>query len=288
MPADPSGDDRGMTAVRAWEGGVSQARAGKDPMPANPAGGRGDRVMLALLFGNSSQGDGEKHGNAVAAASGFYLLDGARPQTVVSLHDSIRLFLPREEVARLLGNDPTGGGCRHLPTTPMGEVLKIHLVALAEHDPLLAAPAAALCTSATVSLALAFLAQSGTMEAARDTDARLFDEACRYVDAYLHDPRLTAAGMAQVLGCSRTRLYRVFAERGWSVAAYARDQRLRRSRRLLRDTRMSIGEVALRCGYGDLPAFGKAFKRRFDLSPGEWRRMVASAARPVVGKRPGT
>lgn len=256
---------------------------------ADPAEGRGDRVTLVLLLGNRSAGRRESQGAAGDAGSGFYLLDCERPQAVIPLHDSMRVLLPRENVMRLLGDNPAGdGGCRHLPATPMGEVLRAHLVALAQYDPPLAASAARFCANATVNMALAFLAQFETTEPAPDSDALLFDEACRHIDAYLHDPHLTASGVAQALGCSRTRLYRVFAGREWSVAAYARDQRLRRSRRLLRDTRMSIGEVALRCGYGDLPAFGKAFKRRFDRSPGEWRRMATSSARPREGEGPGT
>lgn len=104
-----------------------------------------------------------------------------------------------------------------------------------------------------------------------DADAQLFAAACAHIDAQLGDPQLTVEAVAQVLQCSRTRLYQVFAERNLSVAGYARDQRLARSRLLLGDARLGIGEIALHCGYGDLPAFSKAFKRRFGMAPGEWR-----------------
>jgi len=112
---------------------------------------------------------------------------------------------------------------------------------------------------------------AGSGHAGLDADARLFAAACRHIDAHLGDPLLTAESLAQALHCSRTRLYQVFAERRLSVARYARGQRLERSRMLLRDLRLGIGEIALHCGYGDLPAFSKAFKRRFGMAPGEWR-----------------
>ena len=115
------------------------------------------------------------------------------------------------------------------------------------------------------------------MEAGPDADARLFAAACAHIDAQLGDPQLTVEAVAQALHCSRTRLYQVFAERKLSVAGYARDQRLARSRVLLGDARLGIGEIALHCGYGDLPAFSKAFKRRFGMAPGEWRAVRVGA-----------
>jgi methylphosphotriester-DNA--protein-cysteine methyltransferase len=33
----------------------------------------------------------------------------------------------------------------------------------------------------------------------------------------------------------------------------------------------SLGTLAFECGYSDLSAFGKAFRRRFGMSPSEWR-----------------
>ena len=38
---------------------------------------------------------------------------------------------------------------------------------------------------------------------------------------------------------------------------------------------MNTGDVAQHCGYGDLPAFSKAFRREYGLSPGEWRNEAA-------------
>ena len=55
------------------------------------------------------------------------------------------------------------------------------------------------------------------------------------------------------------------------MAAHLRELRLLRSRALLRDAKLSISEVAVHSGYGDLPAYSKAFKRRFDMAPSEWR-----------------
>ena len=163
---------------------------------------------------------------------------------------------------------------RRLPETPLGHILKATLLATTQNAMALDAQAAAAAMDASNRLALACLAQFAKPDAAPDLDTLLFDGACRYIETHLDDPTLSVERVAHALRCSRTRLYRVFAERGLSVATHARDLRLAHSRTLLRDARLSIGDIALYCGYGDLPAFGKAFKRRFGTSPGEWRHAL--------------
>lgn len=48
--------------------------------------------------------------------------------------------------------------------------------------------------------------------------------------------------------------------------------RMQLARRWLQDDRLSVGEVAERCGYSSSPAFAKAFKRETGVGPGECRR----------------
>ncbi|WP_209023621.1 helix-turn-helix transcriptional regulator [Sphingopyxis italica] len=77
--------------------------------------------------------------------------------------------------------------------------------------------------------------------------------------------------------CSRASLYRLFEQRGLSVGEHIRAVRLNHGRALLRDPRLGIGDIALRCGYDDLSAFGKAFRRRFGMTPRDWRMMIDTA-----------
>src|SRR3546814_4060534 len=85
---------------------------------------------------------------------------------------------------------------------------------------------------------------------------------------------LTADAIARAIGCSRASLYRLFEQRGLAVAEHVRAVRLNHSRTLLRDPRLGIGDIALRCGYDDLSAFGKAFRRRFGMTPRDWRQSI--------------
>lgn len=73
----------------------------------------------------------------------------------------------------------------------------------------------------------------------------------------------------------RAGLYRMFERRGLAVADRIRIARLNHACALMRDPTLDIGEVALRCGDADLSAFGKAFGRRFGMTPRDWRTTLA-------------
>lgn len=235
---------------------------------------RSDQIMLSLFLGGRSQGLHCGHEDIVDAASGFHLIDCQIPiRTVAQPHESIHLLLPRAKVCPLLGKHPAGDGraLRHLPETPLGDILKAHLLATTQHCMALEPDAAQQAMATVNALALAYLAQFSDDVAFRQSEGALFDAACRYIDAHLDDSRLTVEVIAAALRCSRTRLYRVFAGHGLSVAGHVRDRRLLRSRELLRRPAVRIGDIAAYCGYGDLPAYGKAFKRRFGMTPREYR-----------------
>jgi AraC family transcriptional regulator len=51
------------------------------------------------------------------------------------------------------------------------------------------------------------------------------------------------------------------------------EQRLKVAKELLKFSTMPMVEIAARCGFADQAAFIRAFKRTFEVTPGEWRRM---------------
>src|SRR3546814_6963034 len=93
-------------------------------------------------------------------------------------------------------------------------------------------------------LALTFLEGFNTSledERKRIGDAH-FASACRLIEAQRGDAGLTADTIAQAIGCSRASLYRLFEQRGLSVAEHIRAVRLNHGRALLRDPRLGIGD----------------------------------------------
>ena len=131
------------------------------------------------------------------------------------------------------------------------------------------------------------------MQFLRAGEATHRDEAHGFSRA-LSDPRLARAisavhanperqwnvdRLAAVAGMSRSR----FAHRfnllvGLAPMAYLTNWRMTRARQLLRQPGLEMAEVAERCGYQSVPAFGRRFASIFGIGPGEWRKRQRAAA----------
>ncbi len=93
-------------------------------------------------------------------------------------------------------------------------------------------------------------------------------------------PRLAAR-----LGITDRHLRRVFqATWGVSPIDYAQTQRLLHAKRLLADTDLPIGEVALAAGFGSLRRFNDLFQRRYRLAPQDLRRARTGSPRNEAGR----
>lgn len=90
----------------------------------------------------------------------------------------------------------------------------------------------------------------------------------------LDDGGLTIASVAERNGLSPKQVQRLFERTGTTFTEYVLDQRLLYARRLLATPvgrQQKIATVAYSAGFGDLSYFNRAFRRRFDMTPSEWR-----------------
>ena len=74
---------------------------------------------------------------------------------------------------------------------------------------------------------------------------------------------------------STRQLHRAFAEASTTVGRPVRRRRLEHGQRELCDPRLAdltVTDVALRCGFGDLATFSRAFKDAFHEPPSTFRR----------------
>lgn len=91
------------------------------------------------------------------------------------------------------------------------------------------------------------------------------------MEARIDDPE-AASVTAKAVGLSPRRLESLFRTAlGTTPAAHALDLRLQAARRMLTDTRHPIAEVALRTGFSSPSTLSRAFRARFDQSPGSLR-----------------
>ncbi|MBR6403400.1 MAG: AraC family transcriptional regulator [Eubacterium sp.] len=78
--------------------------------------------------------------------------------------------------------------------------------------------------------------------------------------------------IAYVCGLNRSYLTRLFKEAtGYTIQQYLMIYRMKVAMRLLKETEMSIQEIATSVGYGDTFTFSKAFKRHLGMSPSDYR-----------------
>lgn len=216
--------------------------------------------------------------------TGLTLFDCDRAATTFSTdYEVAYLALPRRVVmAAMGGQDPTSGGAalRLLPQHGLVSLLQAHMRAMAAHGSSLDRYESGVATKTATALAVAFLGQlSRTRPEEIEHQDAFYLAAQRYIELNCWRYDLTADGIAAAIGCSRAHLYRLFANRDQTVAGVLRDVRLLRARTLL-ETELSepIGLIAFNTGYTDLSAFGKAFKRRFGMSPSECRAVALAAS----------
>ncbi|GGK25542.1 AraC family transcriptional regulator [Streptomyces camponoticapitis] len=97
-----------------------------------------------------------------------------------------------------------------------------------------------------------------------------------FVRHHLHDPGLTPRSIAAAHHISVSHLHTVFRTLGHhtTLAAWIREQRLERTRRLLADPAQHttpVHHIAARCGFTDAAVFSRTFRAAFGLPPRDYR-----------------
>ena len=107
----------------------------------------------------------------------------------------------------------------------------------------------------------------------------------RFVRDHADEP-LDRARLAAMAGFSVAHFHRLWrVHTGENVAAYVRRVRLKRAALKLRMGAVDITEVALCAGYETYPAFTRAFKQQYGLSPSQFRDLDCWAATRMVHER---
>lgn len=88
-----------------------------------------------------------------------------------------------------------------------------------------------------------------------------------------YQKKITVEKIAQEVGLERTYLNKLFQRyEGMSVQQYMMQCRMKNALELLKNPRLSIGDVGINIGYDDQFTFSKAFKKYHKVSPTEWRK----------------
>lgn len=117
---------------------------------------------------------------------------------------------------------------------------------------------------------LAHIAQSD----ARQTQEELghYEKALWFIEGNV-SRNIQVTDIADFVGLSRSQLFRVFRTAcGQSPQQALLDARLRRAKALLIQNTLSLHEIALSSGFSGAAHLGEAFRRRYGMTPGAYRR----------------
>ncbi|MDA9538413.1 transcriptional regulator [Bradyrhizobium sp. CCBAU 21362] len=104
--------------------------------------------------------------------------------------------------------------------------------------------------------------------------ARL-SQARRLIARHLQNPDLAPSMVADLLGVSVRHLHMLFEAAEKSFSQTVTDERLKRSRRLLREApERLIADIATSCGFESLATYYRVFNAAYGMAPGDFRARV--------------
>lgn len=243
-----------------------------------------DHYLVEIYTGGGSVGEAGSDEFALDAGDvGFF--DLGQPFTMQSSRsESVAITLPRILVERLVPGAARMHGA--VLRGGMAGLLGAHVQALYRHAPLLSPDQADAVAGATLAMVAACLAPTADSlrQAQGPIDSVLLRRAQQFIARNLHAPDLSVQRLCAALRVSRSHLYRAFAAQG-GVAAYVQACRLAAASGALRDRgdRRRVSEIAYDHGFASAAHFSRAFRRRYGLSPADfrasaWADMPAPAA----------
>lgn len=98
------------------------------------------------------------------------------------------------------------------------------------------------------------------------------DRVHRYVYAHIDHP-VTITDIARHMALSSSHLRMLYRKStGMSLGSYVRELRIRRAQELLQSSSMNISQIAYSCGFESIYAFSRAFRKKLEMSPSEYRK----------------
>jgi AraC-like DNA-binding protein len=101
------------------------------------------------------------------------------------------------------------------------------------------------------------------------------EQAISYIsNNFVYDIRIS--DIANYVGIDRTYLYRLFIERNRiSPQQFLIEYRLKYACKLIKETNLSITEIAVSSGFKDAPSMNKHFRKRYGMTPLQFRKLRA-------------
>lgn len=267
-------------------GDLKLIRPRSDASVVRRAGGDQDGLVLHLQLKGRSRLVSD--GRVAELGAGDFILSEAGQGYSFELsqgHEFLVAEMPRQEMLRRVP-DLEAQICRSLSgLTPGGRVFRDFLLTLWRqgepqpgHLPQAACPGDrdyaesvldAFCDLCALAVRGAEMRGAAETAPAAPVLRRRFHA---YIDAHLGDPDLGTARLAEEFCVSPRTVQGVFSNAGCTPTSYIQERRLCRAADCLRsEPRRSITDIAFDLGFNDSAYFTRLFRRRYGMSPSDWR-----------------
>ena len=209
---------------------------------------------------------------AMLKAGDITLIDASRPCSIYWPEKSrqISLLLPRQILEQHFRFQEVSCAQKLSHSLPTVQ-LSYRLLQDSMNNPALSETESEAALEAMVCLLRPVLQQR---ESVQPRKARQFTNVLTLIDDHIQAEHLRPEWIASECGMSVRSLYRMFAEKGLVVAQYIKNRRLDLCAQMLRSTRddEKLAGIGYSWGFTDHSHFSTAFKQRFGVSPGEYRK----------------
>jgi len=242
--------------------------------PAQIAAGEGGKYFAVFqLDGTAGMAQGDS--KVLLSAGDITLIDASRPSDFTYSENSrqLSLILPSSLIEQSLRFNPVKCGHRIAAASPMAMLSHRLILDAAQQNALSLAESEA-TLEAIVSLLRPAISQT---EDSNDLHERIFRKTLECIDEHIRSEELCPEWLAREVGMSVRGLYRIFAKKGLVVAKYIKNRRLDLCAESLRQSRteQKLSVLGYSWGFSDSSYFSTAFKSRFGIAPGEYRKQHA-------------
>ncbi|MEO3988834.1 transcriptional regulator FeaR [Pseudocitrobacter cyperus] len=233
----------------------------------------GDDAWFYTVFQLSGQAMMEQDARQVVIGAGdMTLIDASRPCSLYWQQDSrqISLLLPRTLLEQHFPHQKIGCAERLAGSLPMVQ-LSHSLLQESMNNTAMSESESEAALQAMVCLLRPVLHQRDSAPPRRE---RQFQKVVTLIDDNIREETLRPEWIAGETGMSVRSLYRMFADKGLVVAQYIRNRRLDFCAEAIRHAGEDekLAGIGFSWGFTDQSHFSTAFKQRFGLTPGEYRR----------------
>jgi len=209
------------------------------------------------------------------SAGDITLIDASRPCDFTYSDNSrqLSLILPHQQVEQALRFNQVQCG-RRIPATSPIAMLSHRLILETTCQPQLNQVESEATLDAMISLLRPAISAS---EDSVDPHQRILCKSFAFIDEHIRCEELCPEWLAREVGVSVRGLYRLFAKKGLVVAQYIKNRRLDFCAESLRQpgAEQKLSALGYSWGFSDSSHFSTAFKARFGVSPGEYRKRYA-------------